>query len=183
MGLNKTDEELVTEHLAGSADAFEALVERYRAYAYRICWRMLGDHHGAEDASQEAFVRAFAALSGFRSDALFKTWFTRIVANGCINRRRAMKRAPRLAGDVPEPAARPEAPAVELTELQQKIQAAIEDLPEKQRLALILRVQENLEFEAIAEALEISPAAARVNLSLARKSLRETLAPHLVEKA
>ncbi|MBI2933839.1 MAG: sigma-70 family RNA polymerase sigma factor [Planctomycetes bacterium] len=174
-----TDEELVDEHRAGRADAFDRLVERYRAPAYRFCYRMLGNHHEAEDASQEAFVRTFTGLARFRREAPFRSWLFHILANVCLTWRRSMRDKPGAFATDP-PAERQPAP-IELDEFQKQLQAAIQRLPDKQRLTLILRVDENCGFEEIARILDITPLAARVNLSLARRNLRETMPPHLLE--
>lgn len=175
MAAMTTDEDLVRAHQRGAEEAFEELVDRYQKFAYRLSYRMLGGHHDAEDVSQEAFVKAHRGLAEFRGDASFRTWFTRILVNVCINRRRSSRRIPRPVESVLDAPAADAPPAVEMTELQTRLDAAIRALPEKQRLTLILRTQENYEFDQIAGVLGITPVAARMNLSLARKQIREQL--------
>jgi len=175
-----SDEKLVREYQAGHSEGFDALVERYGRYAYRVCYRILGDHHDAEDASQEAFVRAFRGLRKLRGESRFKGWLTRIVVNVCISRLERSR--PRGAGlDSADPAAPAQAPPIELTEIQQEVKAAVESLPAKQRSVFVLRTYEECSFEQIAEVLSISREAARMDLSLARKKLREALGHLLVE--
>ena len=80
-----SDDELIRRHLAGDGDAFDALARRHSRYAYGLCYRMLGDHHAAEDASQEAFLKAAEALGGFRGEVPLRSWFRRILVNVCLN--------------------------------------------------------------------------------------------------
>jgi len=171
------DQELVRRHVSGDEAAFAALVARHRRYAYGLCYRILGNHHDAEDASQEAFLRAARGLADFRGTATFKSWLTRILINACINRQRSERR--RSAASLSAESSEREAGSggVELTELQAAVQAAIGRLPEKQRAALVLRVYEELSFGEIGELLEVTPEAARANVCLARKRLRELLSP------
>lgn len=171
------DEALVGLFLSGDGGAFGRLVERYRTMAYRLAYRMTGDHHAAEDLSQESFLRAHRSLPGFRVEASFRTWFLRIVANLCLSWRRDPRRmetavpVPDRAGPAPSPA----------SDFEQKLVAAIQELPEKQRLTLVLRVHEGLDFDRIAEIVGTSAGGARMNLSLARKTLRDRMAPLMSE--
>ena len=145
-----------------------------------MCYRILGDHHDAEDASQEAFVRAFGGLRRLRGESRFKGWLTRIVVNVCISRLdRSRPRGASLDGA--DPAAPAEVPPIKLTETQEQVKAAVESLPAKQRSVFVLRTYEEWSFEQIAEVLGISCEAARMDLSLARKKLREALGHLLVE--
>lgn len=181
MAQQMSDDELVRQVLAGRPEAQAELVARYGRYAYRLCRRMLGDHHEAEDASQEAFVRAIGGLDGFRGEAPLRQWLARVVVNVCLNWRRAAGRRRSVPMGHADPPARDEPHRLELTELQEKVQQAIGQLPERQRMALILRVYEELSFDAIADLMGGTPEAARTNLSLARRRLRTVLAPILGE--
>src|SRR5262245_12208832 len=136
-----TDEEIVLDVLAGRADAFGELVKRHRAMAYRLCYRMVGDHHAAEDLSQEAFLRAHQGLAGFRGESSFRSWLLRIAANLSITWRRSPARAQEPTAQMPERAAAATSPE---GEFQRRLEQAILRLPEKQRLTLTLRVHENL---------------------------------------
>src|SRR5687768_13911728 len=89
------DEELVARARTGDLVAFERLVERYQARAVRLAWTLAGGD--AEDAVQEAFVKAYRSLDRFREGAAFRPWLFTIVANEARNRRRSAGRRERLA--------------------------------------------------------------------------------------
>lgn len=162
------DGALAARAAAGDPEAFRMLVTRHRESAYAVCRRWTGDAHEAEDLLQEAFLRAHRGLPGFRSEASFRTWFYRIVANVCRSWSRAKRPVP-VGDDLPDAPA-PEASSDRLEALGR----AVEALPEKQRAVVTLRYFAGLEFDEIAAALEITPEAARMNLSLARRRLAET---------
>jgi len=85
------DAELVSRARGGDAAAFGALVDRHRHAVYRAALAVLRSHADAEDAAQEAFVKAYRQLRGFRGDSSFKTWLLTIAWREAINRRRALK--------------------------------------------------------------------------------------------
>jgi RNA polymerase sigma-70 factor (ECF subfamily) len=87
-----TDADLVARARQGDAAAFGELVDRHRAAVYRAALAALGSHAEAEDAAQDAFVRAFRRLDSFRGDASFKTWLLTIAWHQAINRRRSVMR-------------------------------------------------------------------------------------------
>src|SRR6476660_4236067 len=101
-GMDPTiDEELVANARAGDVDAFTALVERYRHPALRLAYGIAGDE--AEDAVQDAFVKAFRKLDSFRPGSAFRPWLFTIVANEARNRRRSMSRRSSMELRVREP--------------------------------------------------------------------------------
>jgi RNA polymerase sigma-70 factor (ECF subfamily) len=160
------DLEAVRRAQGGDARAFEALVARHGRSIYAACRRFTHDAHEAEDLAQEAILRAYRGLGAFRAESSFRTWIFRIVMN--VGRTWWARRRPE------PPAAGPAAPAGD-AELLESMRAEIATLPDRQREVLTLRVFAGLEFEEIAEILEISPGAARVHLSMARKALAEKL--------
>lgn len=170
-----SDDDLIRRHQDGDGKALHALCVRHRQYAYALCRRMLGDHHAAEDASQEAFLKAFAGLGSFRREVPFRAWFRRILVNVCLNWRRTRQRRGTVPLEVDPPTDDPPS-AVELTELQVRLRQAINELPEKQRAVLVLRSSEGLEMAEIADLLGTSAQNVRTNLFLARRTLREQLA-------
>jgi RNA polymerase sigma-70 factor (ECF subfamily) len=167
---------LIGRARAGDLDAQDVLVRRYLADVYGLAFRLLRDEDLAQDAAQDAMVNAIRALDGFRGDASFRTWVLRIAANSAksIARRRGRKReipltvVEGLAGDAEDPAERAEA-----RDEARRIRSQIEKLPEKQRLAVELRVNQGLEYSDIAQILKCSAGAARVNYHLGIKRLRE----------
>src|SRR2546425_7645937 len=110
----ENDESLVARFLQGDESAFDGLVLRHRLGVYRLAYRLLGSHEEADDVSQEAFLRAYRGLRGFRGDAAFRTWITRIAINLALSVRREraslvpLKDAPemRRQADGPETALR-----------------------------------------------------------------------------
>lgn len=172
------DQELVARARAGETSALDTLVSRHHEAVYAVTYRVLGDPDAAADAAQDAFVKALRALDTFRGDASFKTWLLRIAANVATSagrkttRRRevALDSAPDQTGDL----GNPEREAVLRTEAE-RVERMLETLPEKQRLAVTLRIQEDLSHREIGEVIGSSEGAARVNYHLGIKRLRELL--------
>jgi len=168
-----TDGRLVARFLHGDGSAFDELVLRHRLPVYRLAYRLLGNHEEADDVSQEAFMRAFRALSGFRGDATFRTWITRIVINLALNARRARSASVPLE----EAPALQEEPSGPEAALRREIRLAVGRLPRRQRQVLILKVYEGMKFAEIAEAAGMSIGTAKATFFHAVRNLRTRLAP------
>lgn len=172
------DAELVARARDGDGAALDALVSRHHASVYAVAYRVLGDPDAAEDAAQDAFVKAIGALDTFRSDASFKTWLLRIAANTATSAGRSLTRRREVALDPTaewlESGSSPERDAVVRTEAE-RVEAALAELPEKQRLAVSLRLHEEMTHREIAHVLGSSEGAVRVNYHLGIKRLRERL--------
>jgi RNA polymerase sigma-70 factor (ECF subfamily) len=182
------DEEVVARVLAGDAPLFEILMRRYNQRLFRVARAILGDDDEAEDVMQEAYVRAFHELGGFRGEARFSTWLTRIAVHEALARGRKRRRlAPvplpaESGGDgegPPEPPATgadadPERAAAN-RELAEALRAAVESLPEPWRAVFVMRDVEGLSTEETAAALGITPENAKVRLHRARAALRRHL--------
>jgi RNA polymerase sigma-70 factor (ECF subfamily) len=182
-----TDTELIDEVRGGNLRALEPLMRRHNRMLYRTARAILGDEAEAEDAVQEAYLRAYRALSGFRGDAKLSTWLVRIVANEALMRRR---RRPRTAAVVPLD--RAAAPSEEWNtimsdgpgpdqdaaraEMRTIIEARIDALPDNYRAVFVLRALEEMTVEETAAVLEIPEATVRTRLFRARALLREALA-------
>jgi RNA polymerase sigma factor (sigma-70 family) len=161
----------------GDVHAYGELVERYREVAFRTAWLITRSTADAEDAAQEAFVKAFYALGRFRAGEAFRPWVLRIVANEAKNRRRSAGRRERLAlrvagergpGDaVPSP----ETAAVEV-ERREDLLTALERLPERDRLVVAYRYLLELSEAETAEALGVRPGTVKSRLSRALGRLR-----------
>ena len=80
------DSTLVHLCLAGQRNAFDVIVERHRRQVYQLCYRYVGNHEDASDLAQDAFVRAFKGLKGFKGESSLATWLYRITVNACLNR-------------------------------------------------------------------------------------------------
>ena len=156
----------------GDLDAFDALVRRHRLRVYRVALRMLGDPAEAEDAAQEAFVRAWQALPRFRGDAAFGTWMYRVVTNRCLTRLRDR----RLSDPLPEAEAL-QAPGTDTADSAvarvqiEAVKRAIHQLTPEQRAPWVLRELEGLSYEQIADALDLSLSAVKARIHRARQEI------------
>lgn len=163
---------------SGDGEALGVLVERHHAALFRTALAILGDEDDAADAAQGAFLRAVSALAGFRGESSFRTWLLRIGANEAraMVRRRVRRREEPVAPVLPLADQRtdPAESAVRRTEIA-RIEAALARLPEKQRLAVTLRIYEGLSFREVGEVLGSSEGAARVNYHHGLRKLRENL--------
>ncbi|MBN1920312.1 MAG: sigma-70 family RNA polymerase sigma factor [Anaerolineae bacterium] len=178
----RADLELITLAQQGDRQAFGELVRRYRERVIGIVYRMCGDMQLAEDAAQEAFVRAWQQLPRYQPHAPFQSWLYRIA----LNRATDVLRADRETANVEDlplvaPDIGPEA-AAERNALHEQIRRAVLDLPEASRSVLILREYEGLSYKEIAETLSIPLGTVMSRLNYARGRLREWLSPWLEEK-
>jgi RNA polymerase sigma-70 factor (ECF subfamily) len=173
-----SDQDLVVRAIAGDAAAFNGLVTRHHAVAYRVALGILGDEDAAADATQEAFLKAFRGLKSFRGDASFRTWLLTIATNearGALRKRGRRKETPlERAGPV---SARVDAvdEVVERNQEAERIKGLLGELPDKQRQAVTLRIFEDLSFRDIGDLIGSSEGAARVNYHHGIRRLREML--------
>lgn len=168
-----SDERLVARFLQGDESAFDDLVARHRLGIYRLGFRLMGSHEEADDLSQEAFLRAYRGLRGFRGDASFRTWITRIAINLAHGARRSraasvpLEEAPGMQCD----AAGPD------VALKRQVRQAVGGLPSRQRQILVLRVYQGMRFTEIAQVAGISIGTAKATFFQAVRNLRGRLAP------
>jgi RNA polymerase sigma-70 factor (ECF subfamily) len=172
----------------GDTSAFEELIERHQALVAGTAARMLGSNSDVEDIAQQVFIRVWKSARRYVPRAKFTTWLLKITRNLVFNElRRAKRRAqvplqaePDLEEiplkDETNPA--PDASLLE-DELQRAIEEAIMQLPESQRMALVLRRYEELSYEQIAEVLDLSVPAVKSVLFRARTELRSRLSKYL----
>jgi RNA polymerase sigma-70 factor (ECF subfamily) len=173
---------------AGDSSAFEQLVERHQRLVIGTVGRMLGNTSDAEDIAQQVFVRVWKSAKRYVPRAKFTTWLLKITRNLVFNELRRRSRHPQVPlqseseeEERPirdENAIAPDASMLE-QELQKAIDAAIANLPETQRLAVILRRYEELSYEEIAETLDQSVSAVKSLLFRARTELRTSLQRYL----
>jgi RNA polymerase sigma-70 factor (ECF subfamily) len=172
------DTSLLTRARSGDREATGLLVGRYLRDVYEMTARVLGDRDLAQDAAQDAFVNALGALHRFRGEASFRTWLLRIAMNSArtLARRRGRRRevALEVVEDVAGEAGDEVARIANATEAK-RIEAVLPKLPEKQRLAVMLRLQQNLSYAEVGAAINCSEGAARVNYHLGVKRLRELM--------
>lgn len=167
--------------LQGDQDAFAELVYAHQNAVYNLCYRMLGERTEAEDAAQEAFLRAYMNLSRYDSARSFKTWVLSIASNHCIDRLRRRRLSflsleePHpltlsLSSDEPEPEA-----ATLIDERSQAVQALINDLSAEYRAAVVLRYWYDYSYIEIADILDTTESAVKSRLFRARQALAEKL--------
>ena len=147
--------ELIARAKRGDVDAFCLLVSSHRRAMYSLALRLCGNHHDAEDLSQEVFLNAYRSLDRFRGDSSFHTWLRRITVNSFLSQRR--KPDPLKATDITEgeglPIARSDRTAFNNIMVQQVMQY-LEEIPSRQRLMFLMKHQEGLTYEEIADCCE-----------------------------
>ncbi len=176
-----TELELVERAKAGDQRAFRSLYEMNVDRIYRLTYRMAGEEELAMDFAQEAFVRAWNRLDQFRGDAAFSTWLHSITVSVALNGLRKVdrhrKRERSLEDAAPVAASNPVAePGV-----RERIEEAVEGLPEIYRTVFLMHDLEGFSHGEIAEALGVAEGTSKARLSRARSRLRETLGPAMQE--
>src|SRR5215216_4869575 len=155
-----TDEELVARSRGGDVDSFNQLILRWERPIYALAYRVIGREEDARDVCQEAFLRAFRALPGFKGEAKFSSWLYRITLNLCRDWIRRQRRTP--VSQIPEGMdpleLAAEGGAVESIETlvaRRELSAVVEEamalLPEEQRTAIVLKEYHGMTFQEIAD--------------------------------
>lgn len=171
------DQVLATRAGAGDREAFDVLVVRHQRTVYHLCFRFVRDHAEASDAMQDAFVRAWRALPRFKRDAAFGTWLYRVAVNTCLSRlaaRRPVSDGLAQAADVTDPRQNQAAGLIE-REQAAAIRRAVDQLPDRQRATVILRVFHDLPHAEIARVLGSSVGSVKANFFHALRNLRRLL--------
>lgn len=175
---------------AGDEAALGALIERNGRAVLNLAFRYLRDQAAAEDVLQESFLKLYLARDRYRVEARFRTYLLRIATNLCISRLRK-KRALSLSGGseeegaddyepIDEAAAPPQARSLS-GELHERVRAAVDALPERQRLAILLNKFEGLDYQQTAEQLGLTVPATKSLLHRARMALKDALADYVEE--
>lgn len=169
------ERDLVRRSCAGDLDAFENLVRMHQDRIYNVAYRITGNHEDANDAAQDAFVRAYQGLSRFRQGAAFSTWLYRIATNAALDlvRRRPAPAAIELTADYPgagDPGAE-----VHRREVNRRVQDAVGHLPAEYRAVVVLRDLQGLAYDEIARILQVPIGTVRSRLSRGREALRAQL--------
>ena len=169
---------------------FAQIAEENAGFVYNVAYRMMGNHHDAEEVAQDAFISAFRARDRFRGDSKATTWLYRITVNAALMRLRRDKRRKEMT--VSEDA-RPDAPSTDLAELPgpaalnselgEKLTAAVEALPEDLKAAVVLRDIQGLSNNEAAEILDISIPAIKARLHRGRVAIREKLSRYVHQTA
>jgi RNA polymerase sigma-70 factor (ECF subfamily) len=196
-GTGPTDGTLVGEVLAGKRQSFDVLVRKYQRQAVAVSYRLLGNSHDAMEVTQDAFLKAFSSLATLQKPEAFGGWLMRIVSNLSLNYRRSRKsrsqlplddllgsatgQAQEAGGSSSEWMAQSGDPVhkLESEEMGRKLQQALAQLPEKQRLALVMFTVEEMPQKQVAEALGCSVEAVKWHVFQGRKKLKELMKEHL----
>ncbi|MCH8877772.1 MAG: RNA polymerase sigma factor [Chloroflexi bacterium] len=165
---------LITAAAGGDDDAFAEIVERYQKPLYNLCYRLLGSHGDAEDASQETFMKAYRALSKYDPERPFISWLLAIAYHRCIDqlrRRRLTWVGLEALFDRPDRRAPSPEVAAEAGEYAEDVQEALSTLSVKDRAVVVLRYWYDYSYDEIAETLSLTNSAVKSRLHRARREL------------
>ena len=175
----------------GDTEAFAALVDKYKQPVMNLVYRMLRDATEAEDLAQNVFVQVYKSAGRYQVASRFSTWLFTIARNLCLNEIRRRSRHP--AESMDETNEQEDQPRHQFEdkktfsppdsllhgELEEKIQEALSELPENQRMAILLCRQNELSYEEIANVLDCSLSATKSLIHRARETLKSKLKPYL----
>ncbi|MGQ9733068.1 MAG: RNA polymerase sigma factor, partial [Candidatus Zipacnadales bacterium] len=182
--MGDSDASLVARTRAGDRAAFDELVRKHQRMVYRLAYRLLGNPEDAGDAMQETFLRAYEHLPRFRADGNFRNWLLTIATNHCMSYRRYRRRRmmepldESVIGEPPDWA--PQVPGnpsrlAEGKDELRRLQAAIEALPPRQRLAITLFSLEDQSIAGVAQIMRCSQGTVKATIHRARENLRRAL--------
>jgi RNA polymerase sigma-70 factor (ECF subfamily) len=191
--MTRTDEELVASATAGDTSSFNELVSRWERPIYALAYRTLGREEDARDVVQEAFLRAYRGLKGFKGQAKFSSWLYRITLNLCRDWIRRERRTPIVATpegtdpvDLADEHLSPTESVEDLVarrEMSEAVAKAMAELPEEQRTAIMLKEYHGLTFQEIAEMLNCPLSTVKTRLYQGLSVLRRRLERRQAEEA
>jgi len=172
-----TDAAVVRRVLEGDVDAFAMLVDRYSDRYARYAVHMVGNREDAEEALQDAFVRAYRSLGQYREEERFAAWLYRILVNQCRTVVAKQRRRDRtfLELDPAELDVEADAPADDALPLRDQLERALQQLPPDQREAVVLKYSEDLSYEDMAAITGAGVSALKMRVKRAFARLRELL--------
>ena len=188
--LNDRDVGLMLRVKEGDNEAFELLVELHQSAVIGTVAKMLGGASEAEDIAQQVFIRIWKSAKRYQPQAKFTTWMFTITRNLVFNETRRRKRKPTVSVEEREEESHQQVEDVHSTtpdqdvlhsELERSVDDAIQALPDKQRLAVVLRRYEEMPYEEIGRVLSMSVPAVKSLLFRARTQLKESLEKYLAE--
>lgn len=172
------DAELAAAVAAGDADAFEKLVKKYERPVLSTIYRYVGDRVAAQDVAQEVFLKVWRRAKSFKGRSSFSTWLYRVVVNQCLNFRQKRSRVKNVPLDEslvqggPGPDER-----LDAARRAAAVRAAVDELPARQRMALILSKFEGRSYREIAEIMRTSTSSVESLIFRARRALKKKLLP------
>ena len=180
------DQQLIAAAIQGDQQAYTAILHRYRGSIYNLIYKMVHNRVETEDLVQEAFIKAFAALATFNDDYAFSTWLYKIAINNCIDhfRKRRLKtfsmdtpiesKDGTIKREISDSSYLPDKPLLN-KEKNQLIEQAIAELPEKYRISIVLRHNEEKSYEEIAQIMNIPLGTVKARIFRAREMLKKKL--------
>jgi RNA polymerase sigma-70 factor (ECF subfamily) len=176
---------VVARAMAGDRSAFTQLIEHYQSACYGLAWRLLGDADQAADATQDAFVHAYDAITKFRG-GLFRSWMLRITANASYDILRRAQRRPSTTlpdpdegeAELPDVAAPDPLAETARSELYVHLEVALRRLPEDQRTAVVLCDVYGMDYNEVASMTAAALGTVKSRIHRGRLRLRELLAEH-----
>ena len=176
----------------GERAAFDLLVDTHKGKAFALAYNFTGNAEDAKDVLQEAFVKAYLNIKKFRGGSTFYTWFYRILLNQCRDSLRKKQTRIRVLVDAPEPVDEDDERGIEAVdsgpgpgeallnkEIREKVNEAVNKLPEKQKAVFILKHIQGMKFSEIAGLIRCSESTAKVHLFRATRNLQKALSPYL----
>lgn len=161
---------LVARATAGDGAALDELLRNHLDHVHAVCVRMVGNHHDAMDATQHALISAARAIGRFDGRAAFSTWIHRIAVNASLDELRRRKRRPQPVEHLPDAGDRDGTAAVDA---RLDIDAALAGLPEEFRVAVVLRDLVGLDYQEIADVLDIPIGTVRSRIARGRAALTD----------
>ncbi|MBL0175350.1 MAG: sigma-70 family RNA polymerase sigma factor [Ignavibacteria bacterium] len=180
------DKDLIRAALDGDQDAYKRLMKKYHSAIYHLIVRMIGYNAESEDLTQEAFIKAFNSLASFNDEFAFSTWLYKIATNNSIDylRKRKLKTLsidkPLVTHDgetqmeIPDSSYVPDKHILQ-SQQTRTIQTAIDDLPDKYRVVIVMRHQQDKSYEEIAEELNLPLGTVKAHIFRARELLYRAL--------
>lgn len=178
----RSDKDLIAAHVAGDSRAFEVLFSRHRDRLWAVALRTTGDPEEASDGVQDAMISAFRGAASYRGEAAVTTWLHRVVVNACLDRMRRRRARP----TVPLPGSDPESgpdtladphDAIAALELSIELDRALADLPDDQRLAIVLVDVEGYRVDEAAAILGVPSGTIKSRCARGRAKMAVRLAP------
>ena len=173
--------ELLDRCRRGEPAAFEELVRLTHRRVFTLAYRLVGDRHEAEDVAQDAYLRVYRGLPGFRGDSSLDTWLYRITANAAVSHLRRRGRFGDLLADPDDVVDVPDEVGADPVD-KDEIQRALVALPVAQRTVLVMRDAYGFSIAEIADAMGLTEGAVKVRIHRARRRLKELVygpaAPH-----
>jgi RNA polymerase sigma-70 factor (ECF subfamily) len=187
MRAKEDDQKLVRQICKGDIASFRLLVERYKKKVYYLAYDMTGDHHDAEDISQEVFIKVFRFIKNFRQDAKLSSWLYQVTVNTCIDSQRKKKAKPQVLLESSQIESMHQAASRENTGLseperiavsgllQERIRRMLSRVSPRERSVFVMRYYNDLKIGEIAGILKVSVNTVKSLLSRAKKKLKKEL--------